>query len=222
MRKETREAQELKNGVVALTAQALAHGARIHIMGILTQTEQSVDTLANKTGQSRANTSAHLKVLAAAGLVASRRAGRNTIYRLASPQVAALFCTLHTTAVAQSAELRELLQTYYEQPEQLTRKRAKEIVAQVRSGEVILLDVRPEDEFANEHPKGAINIPLPELQRRIDELPKDQEIIVYCRGRLCVLAVEGTTLLREAGRAVQNLGAAGQELVSAGLRPERS
>ena len=215
-------ARDTKNAAMALTAQALASPPRLRLLGVLAQADHTVDALSEKVEQSRANTSAHLKVLASAGLVVGRRAGKNVVYALASPEVRSLLAALQATALAQSAELRELLHTFYELPEALTRVRAKELLAQVRKGEVVLLDLRPEDEFRFEHPEGAINVPLDELERRVDALPDGREIVAYCRGRHCVLAVEGVNLLRKLGGNVQNLGASSRELIVAGAKAVRA
>jgi len=218
----TAAARELKHAVMATTAQALASGTRLRMLSVLSQAEQTVDGLAAKVDQSRANTSAQLKVLSAAGLVSSRRAGRHVHYRLASQQVSDLLSALLAAAMAQHAELRELLHTFYQLPESLTRKRAKDLLADMRAGKVLLLDLRPADEYEAEHPEGAVNMPLSELESRMEELPSDREIVAYCRGRFCVFAVEGVELMRAAGRISSNLGASSKDLIAHGMHALQS
>jgi DNA-binding transcriptional ArsR family regulator len=211
------EALDIKNAAVASVAQALASPVRLRILGVLEQGEHSVDALAAKVEQSRANTSAQLKVLSAAGLLESRREGRRVYYRIASEPVRQLFRALQATAADRSAELRELLHTYYELPDRLDRRRARELLRQVRAGDVVLLDLRPADEHAAGHPRGALNVPLEELRQRLAEIPADREVVAYCRGRYCVLAVEGVERLRAAGRPARNLGAPPRELARLGF-----
>lgn len=212
------EALDIKNTATAAVAQALASPVRLRMLGVLDQAEHSVDALADKVDQSRANTSAQLKVLASAGLVTSRREGRRVFYALAAPEVRTLLRTLQATAMAQSAELRELLHDYYDLPARLTRRRARDLLASVRAGDVTLLDLRPADEFAAGHPEGAVNVPAHQLEARLADIPPGRDIVAYCRGRFCVVAVEGVDALRAAGRQVENLGASPHDLTALGFR----
>lgn len=211
------EALAIKNTAVAALAQALASPVRLQMLGVLEQAEHSVDALAAKIAQSRANTSAQLKVLQAAGVVESRRDGRRVLYRLASDAVRKLFRTLQSTAAQQDARMRELIHSYYQTPDLLNRTSARALLSQVRSGEVVLLDLRPADEYESSHAAFALNVPIEELEQRLDEIPKHREVVVYCRGRLCVLAVEGVRKLRARGRSARNLGASVRDLGELGV-----
>lgn len=214
------QARDIKNGAIGEIAQAFTNPVRLELLGILAQGEASVDILAAKTGQSKANVSAHLKVLLAARLVAVRRQGRHAFYRLASPAVRRLYGQLQDVAFQIHPELRELLQTWLERPERLDRAGAQELLVRARRGEVVLVDVRPEDEHAAGHLPGAVSIPAEHLEARIRELPEGEEIVVYCRGRYCVLAAESIRRLRAHGRRATNLYASVAEWAEHGLPVE--
>lgn len=213
------EALAIKNAAVAAVAQALASPVRLQILGILAQAEHSVDAIAHKVGQSRANTSAQLKVLTSAGLLTSRKEGRRVFYRPTSARVPQLLGALSDASAELHAEMRELVHTYYQVPERLERETARELKRRVRAGEVILLDLRPADEHAAGHPRGAINVPVSEIASQHDALD-GREIVAFCRGRFCVMAEEGTRRLRALGHRVTNLGASPAELAQLGLGVE--
>ena len=113
--------------------------------------------------------------------------------------------------------MRELIHSYYETPELLNRTSARALLSRVRSGEVVLLDLRPADEYESAHPAFALNVPIGELEQRLGEIPKHREVVVYCRGRLCVLAVEGVRRLKARGRSARNLGASVRDFAELGL-----
>ncbi|MAQ15409.1 MAG: ArsR family transcriptional regulator [Sandaracinus sp.] len=211
------DALEIKNGEVAAIAQALGTPVRLAMLGLLDQRPHSVTELADKLGQSKANTSAQLKVLNAAGLVESEREGRQVFSRLASAQVRALLGALQGTAVAHSARMRELVRTFYELPEQWSPVTLRELRRRVREGEVVLLDVRPRDEHEHGHLRGALSIPHDEIEARMAELPADAPVVVGCRGRYCVLAAAATRAVAGSGRQVTNLGASPRALAAQGF-----
>lgn len=221
------EALEIKNAAIAAVAQALSSPVRLRVLGILAQAEHSVDALAEKIGQSRANTSAQLKVLSAAGLLASRKEGRRVFYRPASERVPQLLGALSDAAAELHAEMRDLVHTYFHLPERLDHKTVRELKRRVRAGEVVLVDLRPAEEHAAGHPSGAIHAPADALDAHLDAIPADREVIAFCRGRFCVVAEEGTRRLREAGLSATNLGASPAHLMrfgypaEAALRPAR-
>ncbi len=207
----------LKNARVAALAQAFASPVRLRLLAVLAQAEHSVDALAVKLGQSRANTSAQLKVLASVGLVRSRREGRQVRYELADDGVHELLGHLHRFAMAQDPELRELDRNHYELESPLTRTRVKAIRAGLRDGSLALIDLRPVEEYEAGHPEGASSFPASELARRARQLP-DRPLLVYCRGRWCPVAAHGVEWLRNAGHDAVNLGASVRELTRLGLR----
>lgn len=210
------EALGLKNSAIAAVAQALASPVRLQILGILGQAEHSVDALAGKLGQSKANTSAQLKVMSSAGLLSSRKEGRRVFYRPTSERATQLLGALAGASAELHAEMRGLVQTFFHLPEQLDRKTARELKRRVRAGEIILLDLRPADEHAAGHPGGAINIPASELEARLAEFD-GEEIVAFCRGRYCVVAEDSTQRLLAMGQRATNIGASPKELARLGL-----
>lgn len=199
-----KDARDIKNASIARIAQAFTNPVRINLMNLLTQGDASVDHLANKVGQSKANTSAQLKVLLQANLVRSRRDGRNTIYSIASPQVHALMDALVETTLTEVPEMRELSEKYFRFTDDAPTV-DDTFLERVRAGEVLLVDVRPTDEYKRGHLPGAISLPLQDISEKAVVLPKDRPIYVYCRGKYCVTAVEAIRRLEERGVAASNL-----------------
>lgn len=190
---------------IARIGQTLANPTRLRLLGLLMQGEKPVELLAERSGQSVVNVSAQLKVLRDAHLVLTTRVGRQVRYRVESQAVEQLFLALRLVAERHLPEMRELVREYERDPESLSQYSGKELLSRVRSGEVLLLDLRPADEYATAHLEGARSVPFPELNRRIAELPTDREIIAYCRGPYCVMAVEGVRLLRRKGKRATRL-----------------
>lgn len=190
----------------AATAKGLANPKRLELLDLLAQGERSVDALATAAGLGVTTASAHLQTLHASGLVARRREGTRVHYRLSGDDVAALLSLLQRVAhrhvagveIAQRAMVTDDAPPVIELPRD-------ELLARVRAGEVLVLDVRPSDEFAAGHLAGALSIPLDELPARLDELPADIPIVAYCRGSYCVLSHDAARLLRESGRDAQVL-----------------
>jgi rhodanese-related sulfurtransferase/DNA-binding transcriptional ArsR family regulator len=184
---------------LARVGKALAAPRRLELVELLGQAPRTVEALAEQTGMSIANTSQHLQVLRAGGLVESEREGTFVTYRLASPQVAELSLRLRALAETRLAEMERVKKRFFAPGEDLDAVDANELATRVRRGEVVLLDVRPAEEYAAGHLAGAVSIPHDELKRRLAELPKRREIVAYCRGPYCVFAVEAVKLLRARG-----------------------
>ena len=201
----------------AEVAKALGHRHRLEILEVLAQGERSVEALAERAGLSIANASQHLRLMRRTGLLASRRNGKQILYRLSDPAVLDLLSALHRVAERNLAEVREVVAGYFHQRDALEPVSRKELARRLKDGRVTVLDVRPEDEFAAGHLPRAINIPLRELPRRLRDLPKTREVVAYCRGPYCVLAFEATALLRKHGFNVRRLEDGYPEWRAAGL-----
>lgn len=184
----------------ATIAAALSSGRRAEIIELLAQGERTVDQVARAIEQSTANTSHHLRTLARAGLVASRREGTRIHYRLASPKVERLWMTLRDIAAEQLDDLDRLAAEYLGDRDGLEAISREELRARLDAGEAIVVDVRPEVEYRAGHIPGAISLPPDQLDELLDELPADREIVAYCRGPYCVYADEAVRRLRAIGR----------------------
>lgn len=183
----------------AAVAKALAHPHRLHLLEQLAQGERSVEVLADRTGLSIANASQHLQHMRRSGLVANRRERKFVYYRLADDAVMDVLTGLRTIAEHNVADVERIVRAYFENRDNLEPVSREELLKRSRAGEVTILDVRPEDEFALGHVPGALNIPLRSLAARLSELDASKEIIAYCRGPYCVLSYEAVAALRERG-----------------------
>lgn len=183
----------------ARIGKAASSPARLELLDLLAQGEKPVEKLANQAGLSVTNTSNHLKELRNAALVTTRKEGVYVYYRLADPAVYEFLRCLEDIAARQLAEVRELVSDYFRDPEALEPIGADDLLERLRADDVVVLDVRPEDEYAAGHIPGALSIPAGELERRLSELPRDREVVAYCRGPYCVLAVQAVEVLRKAG-----------------------
>lgn len=183
----------------ARIGKAVSSPARLEILDLLSQGEKPVDTLARQARLSVTNTSNHLKELRNAALVTSRKEGSHVYYRLADEVVHDFLRCLQDIAAHQLAEVRQIVQDYFREPESLEPVGAGDLMERLRSDDVIVLDVRPEDEYTSGHIPGAVSVPAGELERRLSELPRDREVVAYCRGPYCVLAVRAVDILRAAG-----------------------
>jgi rhodanese-related sulfurtransferase/DNA-binding transcriptional ArsR family regulator len=201
----------------AEVAKALGHSHRLEILELLAQGERSVEALAERAGLSLANASQHLRLMRRTGLLTSRRNGKQILYRLSDPAVLDLLAALHRVAERNLAEVRDVVAGYFHQRDALEPVSRKELARRIKDGQVTVLDVRPEDEFAAGHLPRAINIPLRELPRRLRDLPKNRKIVAYCRGPYCVLAFEAASLLRKHGFDVRRLEGGYPEWEAAGL-----
>jgi ArsR family transcriptional regulator len=204
----------------AAVARALGSEHRLDLLEHVAQGEQSVETLAERTGIPLASVSQHLQTLRKAGLVGARREGRHIFYRIADDGVVKLLDSLREVAEHQVAEVERIVAGYYRDRDGLEPVSREELLARTRDGLVTVLDVRPEDEFASGHVPGAINVPLAQLRKRLTELPGEREIVAYCRGPWCVLAFEAVALLRRHGRAARRMEGGLPEWKVAGLPVE--
>ena len=187
---------------IALMGKAFASPVRLELLDLLAQAPRSVDELARTSGQSTANASQHLQALHAAGLVEREREGNRVRYSVALEPLR-LWLALRDVSAARLAEVRRAAHDYLgDEVEAIDRDELRERLAR---GDVVLLDVRPVEEFAAGHIEGASSIPLDELERRITELPPDREVIAYCRGPYCAYAHEAVRTLRATGRSARRL-----------------
>jgi rhodanese-related sulfurtransferase/predicted transcriptional regulator len=189
----------------ASVAKALGNGHRAELVDVLTQGERSVDDLAAEIGQSIANTSHHLRLLARTGVVTTRRDGTRVFYRLASDRVAELWSAMRDVAAAHVADLDRLSRAYLGTPDGVEEITREELARRLRAGDVILLDVRPAAEYQAGHVRGARSVPITELRRRLRELPRDVDIVAYCRGPYCVYANDAVRQLRKRGYRARRL-----------------
>lgn len=201
-------------------ARVLGHTHRLELLEHVSQGERSVERLAQLAGLSIANASQHLQQLRRGGFVQSRRNGKRVLYRLGDGPILALLSALRCYAERNRAEVREIVADYFDRLDKLEPVSREELVGRLQDASVTLLDVRPEDEFALGHLPGALNVPLDELERRLSELPKDQEIVAYCRGPYCVLSFEAVAALRAKGYRIRRLEDGFPEWKAAGLEVE--
>lgn len=184
---------------VARVGKALASPKRLEILEMLAQGEKAVELVAGEVGISVKLASAHLKALKEARLVLSRREGRRIVYRLSGGDVAQLGVQLRVVAEEHLLELRLALQQMMAEPDRLASVGRKALMAQAKRGEVVVLDVRPQQEFDTAHLPYARSLPLAELAKRLAELPRDREIVAYCRGPFCLMSDEAVLLLQAHG-----------------------
>ena len=189
----------------ARIGQALSSGPRLELLELLAQSERSVDALAQLTGLAVANTSRHLQQLRQAGLIVARKESQFVYYRLAGDEVVRLIYALGAVGEAYSADVDKLVKMFMTDKDAFEPVSAKDVIERARKGLVTVLDVRPPEEYAAGHVAGAINIPLPEINKRLHELPANREIVAYCRGPYCLMAFEAVALLRAKGRKARRL-----------------
>ena len=183
---------------------ALASPRRLELLDLLCQGPRTVEALANEAGQSLANTSQHLQVLRMARLVETEKHGLFVTYRLADEKVCAFYRELRTLAESRLHEIQAVTRQFLEKRGEMEPVDRDVLAARVRSGEVTLLDVRPPEEFEAGHIPGAVSVPLSVLEERLAEISHDREVVAYCRGPYCVLAVQAVAVLREKGfRAIR-------------------
>lgn len=206
---------------VARIGKALASPKRLEILELLAQGEKAVEQVAAAAALDVKLASAHLKALRHARLVQVRRDGKRMVYRLDGDDVAMLGVALRQVAQARLVELRVALQQMVVEPASLLQMDRTTLLNQARSGEVMVLDVRPAEEYTVAHLPFARSLPLPELARRLAELPRDRAIVAYCRGPFCVMADEAVRLLRAQGFQAFKSPDGVSDWLSAGLPLER-
>ena len=184
---------------IARIGQATASPSRLELLDLLSQGARTVDALARQTGQSVATTSHHLQVLRRARLVEAQKAGLYVTCQLADPQVGDFFLSLRSLAESRLAEVQQVTRQYLEQRGALEPVDNDELVRRVRAAEVTVIDVRPREEYVAAHIPGAISVPLTDLSKRLGELQKRRDVVAYCRGPYCVMALDAVDLLRRKG-----------------------
>ncbi len=214
---KSRELKDLLFDLVARIGKATSSPKRLELLELLSQGEKPVDQLARETGIDVRLASAHLKALRSANLVLTRRDGKNVYYRLSGPDVAALWVTLRSVAEEHLVELQVALSGMYAAPERLTPEDRRSLWERARAGDIIVLDVRPEEEYAEGHLPFAHSIPLAELEKRLAELPADKEIVAYCRGPFCLMSSEAASLLLKRGYQARKISDGVSEWQAAGL-----
>jgi rhodanese-related sulfurtransferase len=200
-----RAAKDALFAAFAEVAGALGSGRRAEIVDLLAQGERSVEDIADQIDQSVANTSHHLRTLARAGLVSTRRDGTRIFYALAGERVEQMWAAVRAVAEEHAAGLDRLARAYLGNREELEAIDRRALVERMRLGDVIVLDVRPAAEYAAGHIAGARSLPLAELGRRLRELPDGTEIVAYCRGPYCVYADDAVRRLHGQGYRASRL-----------------
>jgi rhodanese-related sulfurtransferase len=201
----------------AAVARALASGRRAEIADLLAQGERPVEQIADQIGQSVANTSHHLRAMARAGLVTTRRDGTRIFYALASDKVADLWSAVQQVAAEHVAGLDRLAEAYLGSREEIEVIGREELAARLARREVLVVDVRPAPEYAAGHIAGARSVPVTELRRRLRALPRDAEVVAYCRGPYCVYADDAVRALTRHGLRARRLADGYPQWKQAGL-----
>jgi rhodanese-related sulfurtransferase len=212
-----RQAKDALFDAFAEVAKALASGRRAEIVDVLAQGERSVEEVADELGQSVANTSHHLRALARAGLVRTRRDGTRIFDGLASERVSSLWAAMRDVAAEHVAGLERLAEAYLGDRNGFEAITREELAARLDRGDLVVLDVRPEPEFRAGHIAGARSVPIGELRRSLRSLPKGTEVVAYCRGPYCVYADDAVRELRRLGRDARRLEDGFPEWRRAGL-----
>lgn len=206
---------------LASVAQALGHAHRLELLEGMAQGPRSVEELATLVELSMANASRHLQLLRRARLVEAERQGKRVFYRLAGDtEVVALLKSLGRVAERNIAEVRGVMRDFFQDRDALEAVSREELAQRLNTGQVTVLDVRPEVEYLLGHVPGAINIPAQELEQRIADLPREHEIVAYCRGPYCVMSLEAVAALRDKGFKVRRLEDGFPEWKAAGLAVE--
>ncbi len=205
---------------IGRVALALGNAGRLQILEFVAQRERSVDELAGMTGLSVANTSKHLQALRQAGLVMARKEGLRVYYSLAGDDVIGLLSALREVSEHRMAEVEKVLKTWLAHRDEMEPVPAKELLERAKKGLVVVLDVRPTEEFDAGHLPGAVNIPIHQLEKRLRELPKRKEVVAYCRGPYCLMSYDAVSLLRKKGIKARRLQAGLPEWRAAGLPVE--
>lgn len=200
---------------------AVSSPTRIEFLELLAQSERTVEQLATLTGATVANTSQHLQKLRQAGLIAGRKEGLYVYYRLAGDSVVELLSALGRVGEQYVAEIDRIVRLYFAGKDALEAVPAREVLERARKSLVTVLDVRPPEEYAAGHLPGAINIPVHELEKRIKELPKQREVIAYCRGPYCLMSFDAVEKLRKKGWRARRLENGLPEWRAAGLPIEQ-
>jgi len=201
---------------IAIMGKAFSSPTRLELLDLLAQAPRTVEELAKASGQSNANTSQHLQALHAAGMVSRAREGTSVRYSIAGEESLALWLAIRDASVAQLGDVERAARDYLgPEVESITRD---ELVARLSRGDVVLIDVRPRQEFDAGHIEGAQSIPIDELEQHLAELPSDREVIAYCRGPFCAYAHDAVRRLEKSGRKAKRLDIGWPEWRLAGAR----
>lgn len=219
---EKRNLKDLLYEQVARIGKAVSSPKRLELLELLAQGEKTVEQLADELSVDIKLASAHLKALKDARLVGSRRDGKYVIYRLSGDDVAGLWVNLRQVAEEHLIELRMALDRMVADPGTLASVGRASLLEQARSGEVVVIDVRPRSEYDAAHLPFARSLPLAELEARLAELPADKEIVAYCRGPFCLLSDEAVSLLAARGYRIRKMADGVAEWQAAGLPIEAS
>ncbi|MFH2140365.1 MAG: metalloregulator ArsR/SmtB family transcription factor [Pseudomonadota bacterium] len=203
--KDARKIKDLLYEQVARIGKVFSSPKRLELIELLCQGEKTVENLAREASISVKLTSSHLRELRMAQLVETERQGKNILYRLANKSVADLWVQVHTLAEDRLVDLQLALQKIATQPHDLIASDRDSLLKAARKGEVVVLDVRPSEEYLNAHLPFARSIPLEELRQRLSELPKDRSIVAYCRGPYCLMAKDAVDLLKKEGYSAIHL-----------------
>lgn len=201
----------------AKIAHAFSSPKRLEIIDILAQGERDVDSLSRQVNMTIANTSRHLQALKNVRLVETRREGVQIFYRLAGTEVLHCYNHLQSLAEKRSVEIREIVRVFFEERDGMEPISKDELRKRIQANDVIVLDVRPSEEYENGHIAGALSVPLSQLKDKLKEIPRDREIVAYCRGQYCVLSAEAMKILRDAGYHAVRLKEGLPEWKEAGL-----
>lgn len=216
------EFQEQLYAQFARVGKALSSPQRLEVLDVLAQGEKSVGGVAERTGLSTANASHHLRKLLDARLVEVRREGQYAYYRLASDRVYELWTTLQEVAEDRLAEIDRLVEQYLDDRRELDAVSLSDLQEGYESGEVVLVDVRPSDEYRSGHIEGAESVPIEDLEEALEDLPEDREVVAYCRGPYCLLSDEAVERLREEGYRARRMDGGFPEWRAKGLPVEEA
>jgi rhodanese-related sulfurtransferase len=199
----SRQSKDALFEAIAVMGKAFASPRRLELIDLLAQGPRSVEELARASGQSTANASQHLQAMHASGVVSRERAGTRVNYSLAGDEIVELWLALRDASARRLAEVERAARNYLgDEVEAISRD---ELRKRLRRNDVVLVDVRPAEEFQSGHIDGALSVPLDELDQRLAELPEGCEIVAYCRGEFCAYAYEAVRALRAAGRSARRL-----------------
>ncbi len=213
----SREVKDSLYEQFARVAKAVASPKRIELLDLLCQAERSVDGLARAANMTVKNASAQLKELRLARLVETRKEGTRVFYRLADDGVSNLYFMLRDIARNHLAEVDRIAREYFDEHDEFEPVGREDLLQRIQSGTAIVIDVRPQEEYAAGHIPGAISVPLAQLEERIHLFPEGVAVVAYCRGPYCVLAPEAMTRLRNAGFTALRLEEGFPEWKRAGL-----
>lgn len=214
---DKRDFKDSAYGQLARVGKALSSPKRLELLDLLCQTDRTVEILARETGMTVANTSQHLQVLESARLVQAKKQGRFVVYSIADALVSDFIRAFRVLAEDRLAEIEQLRRRFLESGADLDPVDAETLIDRVKKGEVVAIDVRPIEEYKTAHIPGALALPLQELKRRLSELPRNKEIVAYCRGPYCALAIDAVRLLRARGLRAFRLEASVHDWRARGL-----